>query len=414
MERRAWRARGIDGGEERKMDRYPNIGDHGLIGDQQTAAPVTADGVLDWLCCPRSGSPSVFASVLDSERGGHYRIAPARDDYVSRRLYLPDTAILVTQFMTRDGFGEVRDFIPVTGADATDQHRLVRDIRVARGVMRFAIEIQPRFDYGRKPHTLEISDHGVVFAYDGLELTVHGIAPEGSSLAESGITLERVGDGLRWTRSLHEGEIGGVVLESMGGTPRRVSPREAQRMADDTARFWHDRLFEQARAVLAEGSVAAARPGDLDTAVLDESELAMLAMDGGQRQEAIGRLRLQLARVCSAITEVAAARQTLREIEDILTHRAAPGTLTGLVDPFRRTLASTAAREATGRVPLTPAELRLLPYLQTHLTASGIAQRLFLSSHTVKAEIKSIYRKLGVSTRNDAVQKAAAIGLLGA
>jgi DNA-binding CsgD family transcriptional regulator len=357
----------------------------------------------------------VFASLLDPERGGHYRIAPDRDDYVSRRLYLPDTAILVTQFMTPDGVGEVHDFMPVTGIEATDRHRLVRDIRVVRGVMRFAIQIQPRFDYGRKPHQLEISDHGVVFAYDGLELTVHCIAPEGSSLAESGITLERVGGGLRWTRTLREGEIGGVVLESMGGTPRRISPEEAQRMADDTARFWHDRLFDQALAVPAAGSVAAASLGYADKAALSESELAMLAMDGGQWQEVVGRLRLQLARVCLAITEVAAARQLLREIDDILTHRPALGTLTGQAERYCRTLASTAAQVPTCRVlPLTAAELRLLPYLQTHLTAGGIAERLFLSSHTVKAEIKSIYRKLGVSSRNDAVQKATAIGLLGA
>ena len=64
-------------------------------------------------------------------------------------------------------------------------------------------------------------------------------------------------------------------------------------------------------------------------------------------------------------------------------------------------------------MPLTPAELRLLPYLQTHLTAHMIAERLFLSSHTVKTEVKAIYRKLGVSSRNDAVQRATAIGLLG-
>jgi GH15 family glucan-1,4-alpha-glucosidase len=220
------------------MDRYPNIGDHGLIGDLQTAALVTTDGCLDWFCCPRFDSPSVFASLLDSERGGHYRIAPDRDDYVSKQLYLPDSAILVTRFMTPDGVGEVHDFMPVIEGAATDRHRLVRNIQVVRGVMRFKIELQPRFDYGRKPHKLEISDHGVVFASDGLELTVHGIAPEGSSLKEAGITVEHVGDGLRWTRTLREGEIGGMVLESMGGAPRSVSPEEAQRMADDTARFW--------------------------------------------------------------------------------------------------------------------------------------------------------------------------------
>ena len=188
------------------MARYPNISDHGLIGDLQTAALVSTDGVLDWFCCPRFDSPSVFGSLLDADRGGFYRIAPDRDDYVSRQLYLPDTAVLVTRFMTPDGVGEVHDFMPPVEGPATGRHRLVRNIRVVRGVMRFAIEIQPRFDYGRERHELEVSDHGVVFASDGLQLTLHGIAPEGLSLAEAGIAVERVGDGLRWTRTLREGE----------------------------------------------------------------------------------------------------------------------------------------------------------------------------------------------------------------
>jgi GH15 family glucan-1,4-alpha-glucosidase len=220
------------------LARYPNISDHGLIGDLQTAALVTTDGVVDWFCCPRFDSPSVFGSLLDAERGGFYRIAPDRDDYVSRQLYLPDTAILVTRFMTPDGVGEVHDFMPVAGGAATDRHRLVRNIRVVRGVMRFAIEIQPRFDYGRAPHKVDITEHGAVFASAGLELTMHGIAPAGTSVKDTGITPEHVGDGLRWTRTLREGEIGGVVLESMGGTPRRVTPEEVRDLQDDTARFW--------------------------------------------------------------------------------------------------------------------------------------------------------------------------------
>jgi GH15 family glucan-1,4-alpha-glucosidase len=114
--------------------RYPNIADHGLIGDLQTAALVTTDGVLDWFCCPRFDSPSVFASLLDAERGGFYRIAPDRDDYVTRQLYLPDTAVLITRFMTPDGVGEVHDFMPVVEGPATNRHRLVRNIRVVRGV----------------------------------------------------------------------------------------------------------------------------------------------------------------------------------------------------------------------------------------------------------------------------------------
>ncbi|HKB31101.1 MAG TPA: trehalase-like domain-containing protein, partial [Streptosporangiaceae bacterium] len=79
------------------MARYPNISDHGLIGDLQTAALVTTDGTVDWLCFPRFDSPSVFASLLDADHGGHFRIAPDRDDYVTKQLYFPNTAILITR-----------------------------------------------------------------------------------------------------------------------------------------------------------------------------------------------------------------------------------------------------------------------------------------------------------------------------
>ena len=224
------------------MAHYPNISDHGFIGDLQTAALVSTDGTVDWFCCPRFDSPSVFASLLDAEKGGFFRIAPDRADYVSRQLYLPESAILITRFMTPDGVGEVHDFMPVIEGPATSRHRLVRNIRVVRGVMRFAIEIQPRFDYGRKPHQLELSDDGGVFRCDDLELTVHGIAPEDLDIRDSVMNLDRVGDGVRWTRTLRAGEMGGVVLESMGGQPRRVTPEEAQQLADDTARYWRSWL----------------------------------------------------------------------------------------------------------------------------------------------------------------------------
>jgi GH15 family glucan-1,4-alpha-glucosidase len=224
------------------LARYPNIGDHGFIGDLQTAALVSTEGTVDWFCCPRFDSPSVFASLLDADKGGFCRIAPDRDDYVTKQLYLPDTAILVTRFMTPDGVGEVHDFMPVIEGAATRRHRLVRNIRVVRGEMRFAIEIQPRFDYGRKPHELTLSEDGGVFRSADLELTVHGIAPKSLDIKKAGITPEPAGDGVRWTRTLREGESGGVVLESMGGHPRRITPEEAQQLADDTARFWRSWL----------------------------------------------------------------------------------------------------------------------------------------------------------------------------
>jgi GH15 family glucan-1,4-alpha-glucosidase len=222
------------------LDRYPNISDHGLIGDLQTAALVNTGGTVDFFCCPRFDSPSVFASLLDADGGGYFRIAPASDNYVTKQLYLPNTAILVTRFLTPDGVGEVQDFMPVIEGRPTDRHRLVRKLRVARGQMQFVVDLQPRFDYGRAKHTLEISDAGAVFRSDGMNLVLH---TEGRrSPGEGGAVVEKAGDGLRATVSLREGQTGGLVLESMGGKPRALPPGEIDRLADDTSAYWKDWL----------------------------------------------------------------------------------------------------------------------------------------------------------------------------
>jgi GH15 family glucan-1,4-alpha-glucosidase len=221
------------------MDRYPDISEHGLIGDLQTAALVSTDGTIDWFCCPRFDSPSVFASLLDHDRGGHFHIGPDRDDYVSRQLYFPDTAILITRFLSPDGVGEVVDFMPVLEGKATDRHRLVRLVRGVRGTMRFRMEIQPRFDYGRKPHRLELHDpDGALFVSDDLTLTLHRADVPGRSVHEEGSSFERVGDGLRITKTLREGQNAGVMMESAGGRPRSVHPQELVDLFNDTVRFW--------------------------------------------------------------------------------------------------------------------------------------------------------------------------------
>jgi pentatricopeptide repeat protein len=218
--------------------RYPNISDHGLIGDLQTAALVTTDGTIDFFCCPRFDSPSVFCSLLDAEKGGYFRISPVADSYVSKQLYLPNTAMLITRFMTPDGVGEVLDFMPVIEGKPTDRHRLVRYLRVARGTMKFQVEMQPRFDYGRASHTVDVTDVGAVFRTSGgLELTLHSVGMRRP--AEGGGVVERAGDGLRASITMREGESGrGVVLESMGGEPRALPPDELQQLADDTSAWW--------------------------------------------------------------------------------------------------------------------------------------------------------------------------------
>ncbi len=125
------------------------------------------------------------------------------------------------------------------------------------------------------------------------------------------------------------------------------------------------------------------------------------------------RSRVQLAKVHWAIADHAAAHHLLREIDDILQRRPALGALVDTVSELRRIATSRPQAGATGASPLTPAELRLLPYLQTHFTTREIAERLFVSRSTVNTQIGSIYRKLGVSSRTDAVQQATTIGLLG-
>jgi GH15 family glucan-1,4-alpha-glucosidase len=220
------------------VSRYPSISDHGLIGDLQTAALVTTDGCVDWFCTPRFDAPSVFAALLDADKGGYFRIAPEGSEYVTRQMYLPDSAILVTRFMSADGVGEVHDFMPVLTGRATGRHRIVRQIRVNRGSMTFAMDLQPRFDYARRPHTTELSDSGAVFRSGDQELTLHTV----SARDGSGTKVRRQGRGVRAAWTLGEGQSAGVVLESMGGAPRRLPAGELERLSRGTAAFWKDWL----------------------------------------------------------------------------------------------------------------------------------------------------------------------------
>ena len=166
---------------------------------------------MDWFCCPRFDSPSVFASLLDADKGGHFRIAPDRDDYVSKQLYLPGTAILTTRFMTPDGVGEVQDFMPVITGDPTDRHRLVRNhAGAARHHALRTCDLQPRFDYGRQQHKLTVSEHGAVFEGDGGHLTAaHRRSARQQQWQFGHVEVRQMGDGLRATWTLREGDTAG-------------------------------------------------------------------------------------------------------------------------------------------------------------------------------------------------------------
>jgi GH15 family glucan-1,4-alpha-glucosidase len=216
------------------------IADHALIGDLQTAALVTTDGSVDWFCCPRFDSPSVFGALLDDERGGRFRIRPTGTGWTSSQMYFPDTAVVVTRFFTDAGMGQVIDFMPPAGAVATDNHRIVRLLQCVRGQMRFEIDIAPRFDYGRHPHRAEASDNGVVFTANGTSLTLH-VVREPDDEQKARVDIEN-GD-VHGEVDLLGGETRGLVLESAAaGPPREFRAAEIQRLFDDTVDFWRSWL----------------------------------------------------------------------------------------------------------------------------------------------------------------------------
>jgi LuxR family maltose regulon positive regulatory protein len=122
--------------------------------------------------------------------------------------------------------------------------------------------------------------------------------------------------------------------------------------------------------------------------------------------------RIELTRVQLALGDLAGARTLMREIDDLLRRRPGLGTLVGQAETLRTQLASQRGSSVPGASALTAAELRLLPLLATHLSGPEMAAELFLSPHTVKSELKTIYRKLGASTRSEAVARARELGLL--
>jgi len=144
------------------MNSYEPIGNYAVIGDLNTVALVGLNGSIDFLCLPDFDSPTVFAALLDNARGGRFRIAPKFDNYKPKQLYLPDTNVLLTRFLSQDGVAEVTDFMPT--ADMDQGKDLVRIVSCVRGNVDFSMECKPRFDYARTPHTLrQVSDTEVVF-----------------------------------------------------------------------------------------------------------------------------------------------------------------------------------------------------------------------------------------------------------
>ena len=139
------------------------IESYGIIGDLHTIALVGMDGSIDWCCLPHFDSPSVFAALLDDDRGGSFRIQAIGLDR-NKQMYLPDTNVLVTRFLGEDGVGEVVDFMPIRDPDEpVKTHQIVRVVRAIRGAVRFRLECRPAFDFARQEHTVRLDPRGAIF-----------------------------------------------------------------------------------------------------------------------------------------------------------------------------------------------------------------------------------------------------------
>jgi GH15 family glucan-1,4-alpha-glucosidase len=91
---------------------YQPIENYGIIGDLNTVALVGLNGSIDFMCFPEFDSPSVFASLLDDKKGGYFLISPVLDNIKNKQLYIPDTNVLLTRFLSSEGVGEITDFMP--------------------------------------------------------------------------------------------------------------------------------------------------------------------------------------------------------------------------------------------------------------------------------------------------------------
>ena len=127
----------------------------------RSAALVSVDGTVDFFCFPEFDSPTIFASLLDSERAGAFRLRPAEEGYTLKQLYLPGTNVLLTRFLSEDSVAEITDFMPI-GREGS-YHGIMRRVVVLEGEVDFLLQCAPAFDYARSKHTAEKRDGAVLF-----------------------------------------------------------------------------------------------------------------------------------------------------------------------------------------------------------------------------------------------------------
>jgi len=142
---------------------FEPIENYGVIGNMQSIALVGMNGSIDFLSYPNFDSPTIFAALLDDQKGGRFEIRPQLTNARVRQMYLPDTNILVTRFLAEEGVAELTDYMPID-SDGGEPNEIVRKVAVIRGDVRFQMCCQPRFSYATCGHQLELSDASATFS----------------------------------------------------------------------------------------------------------------------------------------------------------------------------------------------------------------------------------------------------------
>ena len=209
---------------------YQPIENYGIIGDMHTVALVGMDGSIDFLSFPRFDSPTIFAALLDSKKGGRFQICPTMPGARQKQFYLPDTNVLITRFLSDQGVAEISDFMPVELAHPS--HELVRRARTVRGEVTFRMVCEPRFDYARASHRVERRDGEVIFASEGPDKLVLRLRTKVPVRIENGAAIAEF--------TLRAGETAPFVLEEV--TEGKDSPTAAPNFVSEsfkgTTNFW--------------------------------------------------------------------------------------------------------------------------------------------------------------------------------
>ncbi|MGH7987694.1 MAG: glycoside hydrolase family 15 protein [Candidatus Binataceae bacterium] len=186
---------------------YQPIENYAIVGNLHTVALIGQNGSVDFMCFPRFDSPAVFAALLDEARGGFFRIAPILGRARHKQLYLPDSNVLLTRFLSDEGVAEVSDFMPIE--ESGEAHILVRRARTVRGEIRFRMICAPRFDYARAHHKVELERDGALFTSEGSDGTALRL--------RTTIPLRVVGGDATAEFTLSAGQCANFVLEAAAG-----------------------------------------------------------------------------------------------------------------------------------------------------------------------------------------------------